>query len=107
MVPRAITSAERPRGARAQGRLRASELLVAIDRTSSEPLRRQLEARIRAAIGDGSLPDGIQLPSSRALAEQLGVSRGVVVDAYEQLTAQGHLLSRPRRVPVVRAGAVR
>jgi GntR family transcriptional regulator / MocR family aminotransferase len=83
---------------------RASELLVELDRASSEPLRRQLETRLRAGIEDGSLPDGMRLPSSRSLAEQLAVSRGVVVDAYEQLIAQGILLSRPRQVPVVRAG---
>jgi GntR family transcriptional regulator/MocR family aminotransferase len=81
----------------------APELLIELDRTSREPLRRQLEGRIRDAIDDGSLPDRTRLPSSRALAEQLGVSRGVVVDAYDQLAAQGLLLSRPRRAPLVRA----
>jgi GntR family transcriptional regulator / MocR family aminotransferase len=86
---------------------RAAELLIELDRASREPLRRQLEARLRAAIQDGSLPDGTRLPSSRSLAEQLAVSRGVVVDAYEQLIAQGFLLSRPRQVPVVRAGEAR
>jgi GntR family transcriptional regulator / MocR family aminotransferase len=83
---------------------RASELLIELDRTSREPLRRQLEAGLRAAIEDGSLPDGTRLPSTRSLAQQLAVSRGVVVDAYEQLIAQGFLVSRPRQAPVVRAG---
>jgi GntR family transcriptional regulator/MocR family aminotransferase len=86
--------------------VRASELLVELDRSSREPLRRQLEGRLRAAIEDGSLPDGTRLPSSRSLAQQLAVSRGVVVDAYDQLIAQGFLVSRPRQVPVVRAGVV-
>jgi GntR family transcriptional regulator / MocR family aminotransferase len=86
---------------------RASELLIELDRASREPLRRQLESGLRAAIEDGSLPDGTRLPSSRGLAAQLAVSRGVVVDAYEQLIAQGFLLSRPRQAPVVRAGAAR
>lgn len=80
-----------------------AELLIELDRTSREPLRRQLETRLRAAIEDGSLPDGTGLPSSRRLAEQLAVSRGVVVDAYEQLIAQGFLIPRPRQVPMVRA----
>lgn len=84
---------------------RAAELSIALDRTNPVPLRRQLEAALRAAIEDGTLPDGVRLPSSRSLAEQLGVSRGVVVDAYEQLGAQGFLLPRPRAVPVVRAGS--
>jgi GntR family transcriptional regulator / MocR family aminotransferase len=83
---------------------RAAELLIELDRASREPLRRQLETRLRAAIRDGSLPDGTRLASSRSLADQLAVSRGVVVDAYEQLIAQGFLISRPRQVPVVRAG---
>jgi GntR family transcriptional regulator / MocR family aminotransferase len=66
-------------------------------------LRHQLERLLRAGIEDGSLPGGTRLPSSRSLAEQLGVSRGVVVDAYEQLSAQGFLLSRARRAPIVSA----
>src|SRR6266550_6822804 len=86
---------------------RAAELLIELDRASREPLRRQLEARLRAAIEDGTLPDGTRLPSSRSLTEQLAVSRGVVVDAYEQLIAQGFLISRPRQVPIVRAAEAR
>jgi GntR family transcriptional regulator/MocR family aminotransferase len=85
----------------------AAELLIELDRASHEPLRRQLENRLRAAIEDGSLPDGTRLPSSRSLSEQLAVSRGVVVDAYDQLIAQGFLISQPRQVPVVRAGPAR
>jgi GntR family transcriptional regulator / MocR family aminotransferase len=85
----------------------AAELLIELDRAAREPLRRQLETWLRAAIADGSLPDGTRLPSSRSLAQQLAVSRGVVVDAYEQLIAQGLLASRPRQLPVVRAVAAR
>jgi GntR family transcriptional regulator/MocR family aminotransferase len=84
--------------------LKSHELLVEFDRASREPLRRQLERALRAGIEDGSLPGGARLPSSRSLAEQLGVSRGVVVDAYEQLTAQGFLLSHQRKAPIVCAG---
>jgi GntR family transcriptional regulator / MocR family aminotransferase len=82
---------------------KAVELLVELDRASREPLRRQLEARLRASIENGSLRGGTRLPSSRSLAQQLAVSRGVVVDAYEQLIAQGFLIARPRQVPVVQA----
>ena len=42
----------------------------------------------------GRLRTGVRLPASRALAAQLGVSRGVVTDAYEQLTAEGWLAAR-------------
>jgi GntR family transcriptional regulator/MocR family aminotransferase len=55
------------------------------------PLRRQLEHALREAIRSGRLPAGTLLPASRALAEQLGVSRGVVVDSYAQLVAEGYL----------------
>ncbi len=80
---------------------KAHELLIELDRAGREPLRHQLERMLRAGIEDGSLPDGTRLPSTRSLAEQLGVSRGVVVDAYAQLMAQGLLRSRPRSASIV------
>lgn len=55
------------------------------------PYRRQLEQALREAIRAGRLPPDTQLPPSRVLAEELGVSRGVVVDTYAQLTAEGYL----------------
>jgi GntR family transcriptional regulator / MocR family aminotransferase len=57
-------------------------------------LRGQLEHALRAAIRAGKLQAGASLPPSRALAEQLGVSRGVVVDSYAQLVAEGYLSAR-------------
>ena len=71
------------------------ELLLDLDRRSTEPLHRQLERALRTAIRDGRLQAAATLPSSRALAAQLGVSRGIVVEAYEQLTAEGYVTSRP------------
>ena len=70
------------------------ELLVALDPAGGEPLRHQLAAELRGAIRAGRLRTGVRLPASRALAAQLGVSRGVVTDAYEQLTAEGWLAAR-------------
>lgn len=70
------------------------ELLLSLDRGRREPLRRQLEAELRKAIRTGRLIAGSVLPPTRALAQRLGVSRGVVVDAYEQLTAEGYLTAR-------------
>jgi GntR family transcriptional regulator / MocR family aminotransferase len=69
------------------------ELLVALDRSSGEPLGMQLQRRLRDAIRDGRLVAGERLPSSRSLAGQLGVSRGLVVDCYEQLCAEGYLIT--------------
>ncbi|HEU5253473.1 MAG TPA: PLP-dependent aminotransferase family protein [Solirubrobacterales bacterium] len=56
--------------------------------------RAQLESGLRSAIRDGRLRPDTRLPSTRALALELGVSRRLVVDAYEQLTAEGHLIAR-------------
>ncbi|WP_327293471.1 MocR-like pyridoxine biosynthesis transcription factor PdxR [Streptomyces sp. NBC_01198] len=55
---------------------------------------RALQAGLREAVRDGRLGAGTQLPSSRELAADLGVSRGLVTDAYAQLTAEGYLTSR-------------
>jgi GntR family transcriptional regulator / MocR family aminotransferase len=52
------------------------------------------EASIRDAIRAGRLPRGASLPPTRRLAADLGVSRGVVVEAYQQLAAEGYLTSR-------------
>src|SRR6516165_11419250 len=71
-----------------------SELVVELDRTAGDALHRQIEASIRERIRSGSLSAGITLPPTRALAAELGVSRGVVVEAYAQLVAEGYLTSR-------------
>jgi GntR family transcriptional regulator/MocR family aminotransferase len=70
------------------------ELLVRLDRSAAEPLRTQLEASLREAIRGGRLRAGERLPSSRELAHDLGVSRGLVQDCYSQLLAEGYLTSR-------------
>src|SRR2546423_14655225 len=57
-------------------------------------LRRQLEDALRVAIRSGRLAPGSALPPSRDLAEQLSVSRGVVVDSYAQLATEGYLSAR-------------
>jgi GntR family transcriptional regulator / MocR family aminotransferase len=70
------------------------ELLLAIRRDLPDPLHRQVEASIRDAIRSGRLRQGTTLPPTRTLAADLGVSRGVVVEAYQQLVAEGYLTSR-------------
>ena len=71
------------------------ELLLPVDRGSGVPLGDQLQAALREAIRDGRLRPGERLPSTRRLAEDLRVSRGLVVAVYEQLVAGGYLVSRP------------
>ena len=61
---------------------------------SKRGVRQQLQQQLRAAIRDGRLPAGTLLPPSRVMAHDLGVARSVVVDAYEQLGADGYLCAR-------------
>jgi GntR family transcriptional regulator/MocR family aminotransferase len=82
------------------------ELLVTLDRAAAEPIHRQLAAQLRAGVRDGRLGADSPLPSSRALAAQLGVSRGVVVEAFEQLVAEGYLQAVPGGATRVAPGAV-
>src|SRR6478672_12169619 len=56
--------------------------------------RAQLEDRLRELVRDGTLAAGGRMPSSRALAGDLGVSRRLVVEAYAQLLAEGYLVAR-------------
>jgi GntR family transcriptional regulator/MocR family aminotransferase len=70
------------------------EVLLPLDRNLAEPLRSQLESGLRDAIRSGRLRAGERLPSTRELARSLGVSRGLVVDCFEQLQAEGYLASR-------------
>ena len=76
------------------------ELLLPIRRGDRLSLRIQIEHQLRQAIRRGTLRPGARVPSTRDLAKQLGISRGVVVNAYSQLSAEGYLIvrqgSRPR-----------
>ena len=72
--------------------LSSPELLLP-DWDPTAPRRAQLEAGLRESIRSGRLRPGVRLPSSRALGAELGVSRRLVVEAYEQLAAEGYLVS--------------
>jgi GntR family transcriptional regulator/MocR family aminotransferase len=76
------------------GPVAGPELLIELDRASELPLHEQLERSLRENIRRGRLPAGARLLSTRALASELGVSRGVVTEAYGQLAAEGYLESR-------------
>src|SRR6185312_7480405 len=82
----------------------ATDLLVALERDSGVALHRQIETSIRDAIRAARLPRGTALPPTRVLARDLRVSRGVVVEAYQQLVAEGYLTSRPGGYTRVAAG---
>src|SRR5438876_9869188 len=81
------------------------ELLLRLVRDSEQPLRSQLETGLRDAIRDGRLKPGERLPSSRELARELGVSRGLVQECYGQLLSEGYLASHVGSATRVAAGA--
>ncbi|MBE9538930.1 MAG: PLP-dependent aminotransferase family protein [Proteobacteria bacterium] len=70
--------------------------LIYLDPDSNLNLQAQIRQKMVEAIMLGTFPEGRRLPSSRKLAEQLGVARNTVVLAYQQLVDEGYLLSRER-----------
>jgi GntR family transcriptional regulator/MocR family aminotransferase len=64
---------------------------LALDHSADETLTHQLVSILRQQILRGRLPIGTRLPSSRALAQQLGVGRNTVLEAYGQLLAEGYI----------------
>src|SRR3954467_15931457 len=70
------------------------ELLVSVERGANGSLRGQIEHELRDAVRSGRLRAGTPLPSTRLLARELGVARGVVVEGYAQLAAEGYLRTR-------------
>ena len=68
--------------------------VLRLDRRRKEPLHRQIYEGVREAILSGKLKRGTTLPATRSLAEQLNVSRMTIVNAYDQLLAEGYLASR-------------
>src|SRR3954469_10598448 len=69
--------------------------MVRLDRTASEPLHRQLYRQIRDELRLGNFSQSSsRLPSSRALAAELGVSRLTVNEAFTQLHAEGYLITK-------------
>src|SRR5215467_1002893 len=61
--------------------------------TTAAPIYRQLYDHLRASILDGRLEKGAKIPSTRLLAAELGVSRNTVLNAYDQLIAEGYIES--------------
>ena len=84
---------------------RSTPVPLTLDRASEVPLARQLADSVRAQVVAGTLPVGQRLPSTRALAIDVGVSRGVTEQAYDQLAAEGWLESRHGSGTYVAAGA--
>ena len=83
--------------------LQTRDLLLFVDRARPGSLSRQLEEQMRSAIRSEAFAAGAELPSTRVLAQDLGVSRGVIVRAYSQLAAEGYLALRQGAAVTVRA----
>lgn len=79
-----------------------SLLWIPIDRGAGLPLKRQVYGYIRL---QGRLKAGEKLPATRELASQLGISRNVIIEAYEQLLAEGYIEARQGAGTFVSSGA--
>lgn len=71
-------------------------LLIPLQPNTATPLYEQIYQYIKHKITEGALARGTKLPSSRALAEQLLVSRSTVNGAYEQLLSEGYIYAREK-----------
>jgi GntR family transcriptional regulator/MocR family aminotransferase len=67
---------------------------ITIDKSGSLPIKRQIFQSLKESITNGRLTGGEALPSTRTLAQALGVSRNTVCEAYDMLIAEGYLKSR-------------
>ncbi|HEX6557326.1 MAG TPA: GntR family transcriptional regulator [Ktedonobacteraceae bacterium] len=67
---------------------------IILDSTLLVPLHKQLYEGVRSAILRGQLQAGARVPSTRAFALELGISRATVQPAFEQLIAEGYLQGR-------------
>ncbi len=72
----------------------AENVALMLNVNTGRPLQAQLFEQVRAMIIDGQLASGTPLPATRALSEQLGVSRNTVVLAYDRLLAEGYIESK-------------
>ncbi len=68
--------------------------LITIDPSARVPLYQQLYDELRTAILTGRLAPGARLPATRELATTLGVARNTVLNAFDQLLAEGYLEGR-------------
>ncbi|MET3180805.1 PLP-dependent aminotransferase family protein [Variovorax sp. NFACC27] len=76
-------------------------MTLRIDRSKPTPLFRQIYERYRSAIEQGTLRPGDRVASARSLAAELGVARGTIETAYNQLTGEGYFSSRGQAGTVV------
>jgi len=76
-------------------------LIIRIDKSSPRPLYKQIIEEIKTLIDQGTIKSGKPLPSTRDLANKLGINRSTVYEAYAELQALGYLHSRPGSYNIV------
>ncbi|MCE5189580.1 MAG: PLP-dependent aminotransferase family protein [Eubacteriales bacterium] len=81
-------------------------MLIELDREGGEPIRLQIYRQIKNQILSGELREQEPLPSTRQLADSLGVSRSTTVEAYDMLLSEGFLISRQGAPTLVAEGLV-
>ena len=72
------------------------DTIIYIDPKQAMTLQNQIRQKLVDGILNGSFAPGMKLPSSRKLAQQLDIARNTVVASYQQLIADGYLVSRQR-----------
>ena len=77
-------------------------IIININRTLGTPIYQQIVEKMRELIDNGDLRPGEKLPSTRELAEKLGVNRSTVYLAYEELWVTGYIQSNPGSYTFVR-----
>ncbi len=78
------------------------QMRLRLDRNSGLPAFRQVQDQIRFLVASGVVPPGVELPSTRVLAAELGLNPMTVSKAYAGLEREGVLARRPGRALVVR-----
>src|SRR3990167_8802202 len=70
-------------------------LAITVDHESRLPLNQQVYEQLRSLILGGRIPRGHRLPSTRLLAESLGVARATVTEGYDRLLSEGYIHTIP------------
>lgn len=101
LTPRVLSQRSDWQTGEVSARSTPAEIAVQLDRAAEVALPVQLAAALREAIDAGTLRPAESLPATRVFAARIGVARGVVVAAYEQLVAEGYLTAEQGRGTVV------
>lgn len=72
-------------------------MLIPLNLTRDQPLQQQLYEQLQGLIASARLRTGARMPSTRALAEQFGISRNTTLLTYERLIAEGYLETQPAK----------